>query len=180
MAQTREEENAKRRETYHKKDKKDVEIRRQKARESYYKHKEDYKAAKALYAKKNQQKANERARASAKERRKIILEHYGHKCTCCGETNSMLLALDHINNDGKEHRKRVGVSEAFTRWVIKNNFPDNLQLLCHNCNSAKSFYGACPHTKLDIKNLDDYFGSLILASANSKVDAVTGNWDSNW
>lgn len=30
-------------------------------------------------------------------------------------------------------------------WVINNNFPSGHQVLCHNCNLAKGFYGECPH-----------------------------------
>ena len=32
-------------------------------------------------------------------------------------------------------------------WMIKNNFPKGFQVLCHNCNLAKGFYGKCPHEK---------------------------------
>jgi len=123
----------------------------------------------------------ERQRLWAKKNRKIVLDHYGNKCSCCGETNQKFLAIDHINNDGAEHRKIVGQGGGMlNRWIIKYNFPDTFQILCHNCNMAKEIYGICPHKEFDIKNLDAYFGSLILASANSKIDAEAGNWHSNW
>jgi hypothetical protein len=75
--------------------------------------------------------------------RKLILEHYGNKCICCGETAYEFLELDHINNDGAAHRKETG--RHVYEWVIKNNFPPDIQLLCANCNRGKAKYNACPH-----------------------------------
>lgn len=83
--------------------------------------------------------------------RKTVLDHYGHKCACCGETTYEFLAIDHINNDGYAHRREIfggnsgKGSKSMCVWLIKNNFPPGFQLLCHNCNMAKGFYGACPH-----------------------------------
>jgi ribosomal protein L37E len=74
-----------------------------------------------------------------------ILEHYGNKCTCCGETNSKYLQIDHINNDGNVQRKaepNVRGSRLLKRY-IKNGYPTDLQVLCANCHFAKSFYGGC-------------------------------------
>jgi hypothetical protein len=80
--------------------------------------------------------------------RQEILEAYGHRCTCCGESRQEFLAIDHIFNDGAEHRKQVGSSKTFYYWLKRNGFPkDRFQLLCHNCNLAKGFYGECPHVK---------------------------------
>jgi hypothetical protein len=31
-----------------------------------------------------------------------------------------------------------------------NEFPDGFQVLCHNCNLAKGYYGECPHNSLKI------------------------------
>lgn len=82
----------------------------------------------------------------AKELRDEILAHYGGKCVCCGETRPEFLAIDHINNDGGKQRKIAGGGGfTFQVWVKKNNYPDDLQILCHNCNLAKGFYGYCPH-----------------------------------
>lgn len=37
--------------------------------------------------------------------------------------------------------------EYFREWQRKNNYPKGFQVLCHNCNLAKGFYGKCPHQK---------------------------------
>lgn len=88
--------------------------------------------------KENIKKSNMKARLEC-------LNHYSNgipKCVCCEEKEIMFLALDHIDGGGNKHRKGKG---NITRWIIKNNFPPIFQILCHNCNLAKGFYGKCPH-----------------------------------
>lgn len=65
------------------------------------------------------------------------------ECNCCFEKEIKFLAIDHVNDDGAKHRKEVGSNIML--WLIKNNYPDGFQVLCHNCNMAKAFYGVCPH-----------------------------------
>jgi hypothetical protein len=77
-----------------------------------------------------------------RERRLMVLEHYGNKCVCCGET------MNHIDGGGTQHRYKIGWGSVYIRWIVKNNYPTNLQILCHNCNQAKRYYGKCPHTKV--------------------------------
>lgn len=83
------------------------------------------------------------------KRRKSVLNHYGCKCQCCGETEEMFLTIDHKNNDGAKHRRRIygnRIGSGFYHWIIKNNYPDFLQVLCYNCNCGKSRNGGtCPH-----------------------------------
>ena len=68
------------------------------------------------------------------------------RCECCGENFSInFLALDHI-----EGRKNMGHKAGFTgikiyKWIVKEEFPDGFQVLCHNCNTAKFQLGKCPH-----------------------------------
>lgn len=79
----------------------------------------------------------------------IIFGKYGKTCQCCGETERKFLTLDHINNDGAAQRKRDGNKGGYALWLwlINNDLPEGFQTLCWNCNCAKGFYGACPHTK---------------------------------
>ncbi len=80
-----------------------------------------------------------------------IISEYGGKCVCCEEAEPTFLSIDHINNDGGQHRKELGASSGNTMytWLKKNRFPkDNFQLLCFNCNIGKKIAGgACPHKK---------------------------------
>jgi hypothetical protein len=79
--------------------------------------------------------------------RALVLAAYGGQCECCGESIPEFLAIDHINNDGKQDRQRLGGSTTVVyRWLRNHGFPkDRYRLLCHNCNLARQFYGQCPH-----------------------------------
>lgn len=80
------------------------------------------------------------------KQRMMALKKYGDKCACCGEKEYKFLSFDHINGGGNKHRKIVGVKTV--KYIIKNNFPAIFQILCHNCNLAKGFYGKCPHDEV--------------------------------
>lgn len=89
-----------------------------------------------------------RARRHTREVRERVLIKYGHWCHCpgCSVTTYEFLAIDHIEGGGcKERReKKFANSQTFYSYLDKNYEPDKYQVLCHNCNSAKSFYGGCP------------------------------------
>ncbi len=76
--------------------------------------------------------------------RQRVIEHYGGKCTCCGELTYEFLTVDHINNDGAQHRREMPGKNLY-HWLINSNFPEGFQILCYNCNCAKGAYGQCPH-----------------------------------
>lgn len=84
-----------------------------------------------------------------RKRKELVINHYGGKCACCGISQIQFLTIDHINNDGAIQRKMNGVQRTsgnrFYMWIIKNNFPKDLQVLCWNCNCSKGFYGFDPH-----------------------------------
>ena len=77
--------------------------------------------------------------------RKEVIEKYGGKCNCCGESNLVFLAMDHIDGGGGKHLKQIKNHISF--WLRKNNYPIGFQVLCHNCNMAKHILGVCPHVK---------------------------------
>jgi hypothetical protein len=56
----------------------------------------------------------------------------------CGEPNPKLLTLDHIANNGKEHRKEVGSTYVYP-WLRSRGFPKGFQVLCQSCNMKKQF-----------------------------------------
>lgn len=91
--------------------------------------------------------SNKRSKNSNYKIKINVFENYGNKCACCGENNIKFLTIDHINNDGAKHRKNenINTGNSTYRWIIKNNYPKNLQLLCWNCNCSKNSYGYCPH-----------------------------------
>jgi 5-methylcytosine-specific restriction endonuclease McrA len=83
--------------------------------------------------------------------RELALEHYGKKCTCCGESIYEFLEIDHINNDGAKHRKEMNHGKNkggnIYKWLHTQNYPDGFQTLCSNCNNAKGRWGECPHKR---------------------------------
>jgi hypothetical protein len=78
-----------------------------------------------------------------RQKRLKCIVHYGGKCIHCSEDNWAFLEFDHINNDGNKHRNEIGRRNIIS-WIIKNKFPNNIQLLCSNCNKAKGLYGKIP------------------------------------
>jgi hypothetical protein len=65
--------------------------------------------------------------------RRKILEGYGMKCDCCGETTPKFLALDHVDGGRTAERRNLGLSTSTKKY----------RLLCHNC--ARGWYGKCLH-----------------------------------
>jgi DNA-directed RNA polymerase subunit RPC12/RpoP len=113
---------------------------------------QDMKKYKKKYYEKTQSKQKERRKELYQLRRRQVIEHYGGsppKCKCCGESIYEFLTIDHIKNGGNNHaRESGGGAMGISHWIIKNNFPPNLfQILCFNCNLAKSINGDCPHKK---------------------------------
>ncbi len=94
-----------------------------------------------------------RKRKAAAERlkREVLIAYGGIKCSCpkCNEKSNDIrfLTIDHIDNDGYRHRKKLGSGgSTLYRWLKKNNFPPGYRVLCFNCNSARHLNGGiCPH-----------------------------------
>lgn len=79
----------------------------------------------------------------------MVFAAYGNQCECCGETEKSFLTIDHVNDDGKEHRKSIRSNRIY-HWLKKNGFPkDGFRLLCFNCNCGRRVNGGiCPHKLL--------------------------------
>jgi len=122
-------------------------------REYYLRNTEAIKQRAKKYKKGHRKRANEICSRDRLKLKLEMIEAYGGKCTCCGESNYKFLALDHVNNDGNIHRKKLAAERGIkkvrcdTIWreARRNNFPDSYTILCMNCNYAKSAYGICPH-----------------------------------
>ncbi len=89
----------------------------------------------------------ERSRRYRLKLKTQVIQAYGGKCACCGETEPMFLAIDHVNGGGTKHRKTAGLTSPtqLRNLIIKEGFPKTYRLLCHNCNSAMGWFGRCPH-----------------------------------
>ncbi len=86
----------------------------------------------------------------ARLKEEVFLAYGGFVCACCGETERLMLTIDHVNNDGASHRKCLSETSKDNsivfRWMKKNNFPPGFQVLCFSCNLGKYHNGGvCPH-----------------------------------
>jgi len=69
----------------------------------------------------------------------LVLGAYGGKCAECGETEPMRLTLDHIEEDGGEHRAELSATGmAVYRDVKRRGYPPGFQILCWNHHFKKS------------------------------------------
>lgn len=109
-------------------------------KKQYYLNNKDYFNEKA---RRNYQSNKSKLMLKWQIKRRLVLEHYGNRCNCCNESTLQFLAIDHINNDGYLERKSRTIN--IFDYLIRNNYPEGFQVLCHNCNLAKEFYGECPH-----------------------------------
>jgi hypothetical protein len=73
-----------------------------------------------------------------------IFDHYGYKCSCCGETEPRFLSIEHKNLDGAEHRRNKRTNGVYFD-IIKANYPDSYEILCMNCNWSQRYGEPCPH-----------------------------------
>lgn len=102
----------------------------------------------------NRGKILERLRQKNREFKIKVVEAYGGKCECCGETIVEFLTIDHINNDGALHRRKVGKGKRIYKDLLTLGCPkDNYRLLCFNCNIVRGFYGYCPHKPNEKSNI---------------------------
>ena len=90
-------------------------------------------------------------------RHEAIMAYGGYECACCGETEPLFLSIDHVNNDGAEHRRQLGkfdgngkgAGSQTMKWLKDNGYPEGFQVLCMNCNHGKARNnGICPHKSI--------------------------------
>lgn len=77
-----------------------------------------------------------------------VLNYYSNGpaiCACCGEKHLEFLSIHHINGGGNKERAPLPKGTGFYEWLIKNNYPKGLMVLCINCNFAIGNKKICPH-----------------------------------
>ena len=71
-------------------------------------------------------------------------------CRCCGENSFIeFLTIDHI--DGRAHlpkEQKNLKAHGLISWLTRKNYPEGFQILCYNCNVAKSDNKECPHLEM--------------------------------
>lgn len=113
--------------------------------ESRARHLEKSRAYQAAWREENREELRARARAKQLALKTGTMNAYGGHCACCGEPHVAFLSIDHINNDGAARRREgQGHGRNFYKWLRDHDYPTGYQVLCFNCNFAKS-NGGCPH-----------------------------------
>lgn len=107
--------------------------------------------------------------------KKQVIEKYGGKCVCCGESEILFLTIDHVNNDGYKDDDKY---KSFYYILRKEPIREDLQVLCFNCNCGKAINGGvCPHNQVNrvLEPLSDKrFNNKSLMDKNTKI-----NWPDN-
>lgn|ERR1035437_1799955 len=99
-----------------------------------------------VYYNKNSSRYRKQTRERAASLKLEVLTFYSpnHVLGCCWKDCEVcdidMLSLDHVNNDGAEHRRKVGknkTGEKMYRLVKQENFPEYFQTLCMNHQTKK-------------------------------------------
>jgi len=139
-----------------------IKVRAEQALKSYYKHHEIAKKRSRkyhhkfvlekdtkpdIYKKWRKQRTEYGKKYSQKIRLEVLKKYGGNppKCACCKEKEIKFLTIDHIKNDGAEHRLMIGSGKLYQWLYKKRKMPKRFQVLCWNCNLSKYHYGKCPH-----------------------------------
>lgn len=112
--------------------------------EYYLENKEHIVEKNNNYIKNNKVKHNEWATKSRKKLKTEVCSHYGNgvvKCNLCEESRLHILTIDHISGGGNKHRREEGIKTGYSTysWLKKNNYPEDFQVLCFNCQFKKRF-----------------------------------------
>ena len=117
-------------------------IKSEKARRYYETHREEIIERNKAYNRLHKQVRTEHYWQYRAQLKLEVITHYGNgKCACinCGFTDVRALSIDHINGNGVQHRKALGIrgGRQFYVWLKKNGFPEGYQTLCMNCQYIK-------------------------------------------
>ena len=98
------------------------------------------KAEKAEYCRQwhqsNKRQSQENKRRYREKQRALAFVALGSGCAHCTEADPVVLAIDHVNDDGAAERKGKNPCAMYNR-IIRGESLGRYQLLCFNCNWRK-------------------------------------------
>jgi RNA polymerase-binding transcription factor DksA len=106
-------------------------------------HKDAVNANTRKYRKENRAKITKQNLEYHKKIRRKFIEMYGGVCACCGETIYEFLTIEHKQGQRGAAKKEFAYP-AYLK-AVREYRPDVYEVLCMNCNHAKSRLGVCPH-----------------------------------
>jgi len=103
-----------------------------------------WESSKPWYKRQYQQLHNPEIRESRRKKyhaeRMEIIAHYSNGQECCqgcGCSDVRVLTVDHIKNNGNEHRALDPSANKIYKWLLRNGLPTGFQILCWNCQFIK-------------------------------------------
>ena len=117
-------------------------------KEQRLKRREEIRIYQMEYRKKNREIISQKKKEYCNRIKTKGIEHYGGKCTCCGESIQEFLTVDHVHGrTTKEKRQKNFRGKKMWLRAKSEGYPDKYTVLCFNCNCAKGAFGFCPHEK---------------------------------
>lgn len=108
----------------------------------------EYNKKSRVYYQENRQQILDRKLSIRTKLRDDVLLAYGGVCVCCEEPIKEFLTVDHVNDDGSQHRALHDLKSGtmIYRWLRDNGYPPGFQTMCWNCNCGRARNGGiCPH-----------------------------------
>lgn len=110
-------------------------------------HPEKHREAQRKYVEANPEVVQQRARERRARIFQEMVEAYGGKCSCCGESNPMFLTVEHVGGRTTGAELRNTYKELVR--LKKAGWPSSCTCLCYNCNCGSARNGGvCPHQML--------------------------------
>lgn len=131
-------------------------------------HKDKYKKLNAEWIAKNRDRYNASKWILYDKNKRKILDRFSNStmsCALCGNDDIFVLTLDHVNDDGAEHRKealgvrRGGIAAYRDFRLGKVETGYDVQVLCMNCNFKKELLKK-HEMKMNNKFYANYYNSL--------------------
>ena len=82
---------------------------------------------------------NKRYCAKTRQLRQDIFRHLGGKCVRCGFSDQRALQIDHVKDNGAQHRREYPAEATRYKNILENIDSGEYQLLCANCNWIKQY-----------------------------------------
>ena len=99
---------------------------------------EKLRAQRQRYAKKHAKELYLAHKNHNDDLRFSAIANLGNVCVNCGITDVRVLTIDHVNNNGNVHRKKVSAVKLYRQLRDREVDMSDYQVLCWNCNYLKS------------------------------------------
>ncbi len=103
-------------------------------------------------------KSRKKCRHAREKLKHQVFSNYGYQCKCCHSGDPAELTLDHVFGDGAARRRAIygknsSADAKIYRTLIREGYPDYIQVLCFNCNRSKGVGKTCAHQQQSLEDL---------------------------